>query len=39
MKYVSSENLKQVLQKMRNIFATKSELNAVKNQVGGGYFD
>lgn len=36
MKYVSSENLKQVLQKMRNVFATKSELNAVKNQMGGG---
>jgi hypothetical protein len=35
-KYVSSENLKQVLQKMRDIFATKSELNEVKNQMGGG---
>lgn len=36
MKYVSSDNLKQVLQKMKNVFATKSELNAVKTQVGGG---
>lgn len=39
MKYVSSENLKQVLQKLKNVFATKAELNAVKMQSGGGYFD
>ena len=39
MKFLDSDGLKVVLNRIKSTFATKSELNAVKNQVGGGYFN
>lgn len=39
MKFLDSDGLKVVLNRIKNTFATKSELNAVEKRIGGGYFD